>query len=294
MKKWKTSSELKAMAKEQLLDNYGIAAGTYAIVFGITMGIFMLVYLALFALIISESINQGMNAIDSFIGSPLYFVITYALSGILGALICTVSTGYSYVCLKISRGEKPKVADLFYCFSHHPDKVIVLFLLCYLVELIILAPSQIVLYLISSGQNFSGIAFLFWALLYIAGLVFMVIFGLMISQMFFLYIDYPQEQSVKILKQSFKIMKGNKGRLFYVTISMFGWYLLLFASCCIAVFWIMPYQCVTFANFYRDLRGEFDVVNDTDTEIETETQTDCTVDTKETWTTETNNNSEQE
>ncbi len=265
MKKWKTSSELKAMAKEQLLGNYGVAAGAFVIFYGIIFAVIMLVYMAVITTVIAGTLAPGTAAmtdeamlLTNGFTSPWYYVAIYAVSAVLSALMGTLVVGFSNVCLKIARGQKPRIADLFYCYSHHPDKVIIIYLIIYAVSLILLLPSEITSYFAVGNGGYTGMSFLLWSILYIIGMVLSVIFSMMVSQVGFLYLDDPQTPSIDFFKQSIALMKGNKGRLFYVTLSLIGWYLLVLVSCGIAAFWVMPYQNVILADFYRDLKGEFE------------------------------------
>ena len=52
------------------------------------------------------------------------------------------------------------------------------------------------------------------------------------------------------------MMRGQKGRYFYVTISFFGVMALSVLTCGIGMLWVMPYMETTLAFFYRDLAGE--------------------------------------
>ncbi|HOO28308.1 MAG TPA: DUF975 family protein [Lachnospiraceae bacterium] len=257
MKRQKISSDLKAMAKEQLLGNYGIAAGTFAILYGIIIGVVILVYLAVALTILTGGNVSQASDLEAIALSPGYYIMMLFVTALLGALFSTLFVGYANIALKIARGDKPKIADLFYCYSHHPDKVIILYLMLYAVNFVLMLPAQITAFFMEGTEAASGVQFLIWAVLYTAGLVLSVIFSLMVSQVYFLYVDDSMENTIDIFKQSIRIMKKNKGRLFYIMLSFLGWYLLILASCGIAAFWIIPYQAVTLADFYRDLAGEF-------------------------------------
>ncbi|MFT3984280.1 MAG: DUF975 family protein [Lachnospiraceae bacterium] len=265
MKKRKTSSQLKSMAKEQLLGNYGVAAGAFAIFYGIILAVMILVYTAIFTTILAGTLRAGVSAaadesmiLTSGFTSPLYYVAVYAITAVLSALMGTLFVGFSNVCLKIARGQRPRISDLFYCYSHHPDKVIIIYLIMYAVSLVLMIPAEITSYFTIDNGGYTGMSFLLWSVFYIVGLVLSVIFSMMVSQVCFLYLDDSQTPSIDFFKQSMELMKGNKGRLFYITLSLFGWYLLVLVSCGIAAFWVMPYQNVIFADFYRDLKGEFE------------------------------------
>lgn len=264
------------MAKEQLLGNYGVAAGAFAIFYGIIFAVMMLVYIAVITTAVTETLTTGaasMADAAAFLAngfsSPWYYVIIYAVSGVLSALMGTLIVGFSNVCLKIARGEKPRIADLFYCYSHHPDKVIIIYLIIYAVSLVLLIPSEITSYFAIKNGGYTGMLFLLWSVLYTVGMVLSVIFSLMVSQVGFLYLDDPQTVSTDFFNQSIALMKGNKGRLFYVMLSLIGWYLLVLISCGIAALWVMPYQNVIMADFYRDLKGEFEEPqNRTESEVD--------------------------
>ena len=60
---------------------------------------------------------------------------------------------------------------------------------------------------------------------------------------------------------SHRIMKGHKGRLFYICISFIPLYLLSMLSCGLAVLWIEPYSNTVMANFYMDLMRQRDPEN---------------------------------
>ncbi|MGN1180443.1 MAG: DUF975 family protein, partial [Suilimivivens sp.] len=80
-----------------------------------------------------------------------------------------------------------------------------------------------------------------------------VILSLMFSQSFYLMLDFPGYSAKDVLVKSNVIMKGNKGRLFYIDLSFIPLFLLGLCTCCIGFLWILPYYQSTRANFYLDL-----------------------------------------
>lgn len=50
------------------------------------------------------------------------------------------------------------------------------------------------------------------------------------------------------------MMRGNKGRLFVLYLSFFGWYLLVPLTLGIILIWLAPYLSTTVALFYEDLK----------------------------------------
>ena len=61
---------------------------------------------------------------------------------------------------------------------------------------------------------------------------------------------------IQALKESVRIMRGKKGKLFYLQLSFIGIYLLGAIACGIGLLWVIPYMQVTMANFYRKITGE--------------------------------------
>ena len=74
----------------------------------------------------------------------------------------------------------------------------------------------------------------------------------------FLLTDYDDLGPIQAAKESWKMMKGHKGRLFYLDLSFLGLTLLSLLSCGIAMLWITPYMRMTQSFFYRELDGELD------------------------------------
>ena len=88
------------------------------------------------------------------------------------------------------------------------------------------------------------------------GLVIYQILSLMFSQTMFFLTDYIDIEAIQALKESVRIMRGKKGKLFYLQLSFIGIYLLGAIACGIGLLWVIPYMQVTMANFYRKITGE--------------------------------------
>ena len=71
-----------------------------------------------------------------------------------------------------------------------------------------------------------------------------------------LYIDCPQTGALELLRESRILMKGNKGRYFYMELSFLGIALLGTLSCFIGLLWVIPYAEMTALEFYRKIVGE--------------------------------------
>jgi uncharacterized membrane protein len=76
----------------------------------------------------------------------------------------------------------------------------------------------------------------FSVILIIAMMVFVVRVVLTYSQTFFLLVDVPHGGVFAALRQSRNLMFGNKKKLFFLNLSFFGWFVLLYAVLCIIIY----------------------------------------------------------
>lgn len=73
------------------------------------------------------------------------------------------------------------------------------------------------------------------------------------SQSYYLLLDFPDCSAREALRKSRDMMKGSKGRLFYIDLTFVPLMLLCVLTCGIGLLWLMPYMQATKANFYLDL-----------------------------------------
>lgn len=74
-------------------------------------------------------------------------------------------------------------------------------------------------------------------------------------QAMYLLIDHPDRSPIECLRASGQLMRGHKMELFALDLSFLGWLLLQWLLAPFAI-WLRPYQALTYANYYRALRGE--------------------------------------
>lgn len=248
MNPYLSSFDLKAKAKGQLLGKYGLAA-----VITLLIGICLLPISMIINLVIGTS-----TVINVF----LYSIAQFLLHIFIGFFLA----GEAYVYLSVASGAKPDIKDLFRCFGNDTSKVTHMqavaggvSVLCSLPAMIIgvfTLPSlaQLTEETIASDDISTGsILFLIYAILYLTGSIVSLFVDLMLSQRFYLMMDFPEYSASQLLKMSISLMKGNKGRLFYMMLSFIPLYLLCFLSCGISLLWVRPYMQTTYANFYLDL-----------------------------------------
>lgn len=234
MNTYKSSAELKALAKEHMFGKYGTAIGASVLVSMITG--FATLFFTMFL------------DVSSVIGVILNYLISFAISVLSGLF----TSGTSYLYLKISCGRPVTVSDVFYGFRLFPNKALLIQLYRSAWIYLGILPMTIFSFLMNRNPQ-SAVLTLFYSLSFILYGVVWVMISLIYAQVFFLLHDFPNYSVKELLSMSRKLMKGNKGRFFYM---MAGFIPLMFLgtlSCGIAYLWLMPYINTSCSEFFLDL-----------------------------------------
>lgn len=233
MTNYKSSAELKALAREQLFGKYTTVIGA-----GLLMTI-CIVFLILISNLLTDT--------SSVVGTIIFQITNFVISLLTGIF----SSGMAFLYLKLVCGQQVVVSDIFYGFRFHPDKALSVQFWISLLTYASSLPSFICTLLYTSTGNVMWylVASIFW----VFSSVVIVLVNLNFAPVFYLLHDFPNYSVKTLLKMSFHLMKGSKGRLFYMWLSFIPLFLLSLLSCCIANLWIAPYVQATSANFYMDL-----------------------------------------
>lgn len=73
------------------------------------------------------------------------------------------------------------------------------------------------------------------------------------SMTYYIRCDNPSYTATQAIKESQRIMKGNKMRLFCLQLSFIGWSILGALCLGVGVLWVSPYYKAAEAEFYRDI-----------------------------------------
>lgn len=234
---FKSSPELKALAREQLKGRFGVAIG--AVLLTTLISVVVTIFTNLFA------------KTDSLTSSIIYSLITLIVS----LLSAVLDVGLIRFFLKFTKNEKYKIGDIFWGFQNHPDKAILVTFLIALLVLLCMLPFVIFLVIfIITANTFS---FVLSMVALIVGAVAIIFLGINYSQTYYLIASQSQDSVIEIMRASRMMMNGHKARYFYLQISFIGWYLLSILSCGIALLWIEPYRMCANSYFYLDLQGAF-------------------------------------
>ncbi|MCR5673163.1 MAG: DUF975 family protein [Lachnospiraceae bacterium] len=254
---------MKLKAKDQLLGNYGIAAGSFALLFALIYAVMMILTSAMATGISGTGQPAVLDtaSVTGFISSRVISLVISALSGLL-------TTGYLYMMKKIAEGERTIPADLFYVFKNHPDKVLIISLILAGIQTVLMLPASIISFsgfsnggaadeFMTTGQlGIDGKKFLLWCILYLAGLAISFVIDIYLSMSYMIYLDDKEKSVADILSESFRLMRGNCFRYFYMMLSFAGYMFLVILSCGIAALWVVPYLTMIRVEFYRDLTGK--------------------------------------
>lgn len=246
-----SSSSLKAKARGQLLGKYRIVICVF-LLHAICIVPFTLAITAL-----TESGTLGAVFFNS--------ILTFLFQLFTGFFIA----GEAYVYLKAACNQTPFVSDLFHCFKEDSQKVVHIQAVLAAISVLSALPASIAGYFMSRsflgillGVSSKGAAedgsfgaplFLAWVVLFLLGTVIEIFADLLFSQVYYLMLDFPEYTAPQLLKTSVQLMKGSKGRLFYIWISFIPLLMLAGLSFGIGFLWLFPYTQAVAANFYLDL-----------------------------------------
>lgn len=234
----RSSRELKGLARESLQGHYSTLIGATVLHFIIT---------SLLELI-PQYFLRGSRTTSAM-------VMQLVVSMILGILTYLLQIGIVFMVLQMTRGYVFGVGDLFHAFRHHPDRFIIVGVIEVAITLVLELPA--ILFPLSRSL-FSVEGILLYLLLFLAGTIiaFILLLGFALCEM--LLLDNDDMGAIESIRESFSLMRGNKGRYFYLELSFFGLSFLSMLSLGIGMLWLVPYMITTEVFFYMDVCGELD------------------------------------
>ena len=91
---------------------------------------------------------------------------------------------------------------------------------------------------------------------YIVSLIYAVVKGYLYSLSFYILNDNANMSGKEIVEESERLMRGNRWKYFWLTLTFIGWAFLAGLTFGIGMFWLIPYIFVSFSVFYEDLAGK--------------------------------------
>ena len=238
MKKYLSSAQLKVLARGQLIGHYGV-----------TIWVFLLI--GVINLLVN-SVFSGLLDTSSVFGTILYFIISFLVSVIMGLF----TVGENYLYLKLATGQPVTVSDIWYGFQNNRDTALKLLAIYNVFLYVCMIPYLLLSQRLLDTNDLTTMNmeyFTPFCIAFVLGNVLTIYVSLLFSQIFYLVLDFPNYSAMQLMNYGFRLMKGNKRRLFYIELSFLPLILLAFLSLGIGFLWIYPYMCATNANFFLDL-----------------------------------------
>ncbi|MBQ7766069.1 MAG: DUF975 family protein [Lachnospiraceae bacterium] len=240
--------EIKAYAREQLLSHMWTA------VFFTFMYI-MLTNLCTCCLMVYPGGGSVMEL--------LIYEFTTLLIDLFAGLL---QMGVAYFYLNVSTGKsRASLYDLFYAFTHNPDKALKVSLMLSLTHMVCTLPYVIYtlffmpVFTMEELMNakpevlqYMGIAYL---ILGVGELIYFLI-CLYFEPVYFMLVDMPSLTAAKAMKMSIWLMKGSKVRLLGLNLSFLPLQFISLLTFGIGNLWLIPYMNTASACFYTDLSAK--------------------------------------
>lgn len=205
--------------------------------------------------------NWGIAVLVTFLFGVVSIVMQFVpIIGPIAALLCSgpLILGYAMFFLGLVREEPVEASTLFSGFSAFLQGFLIYLLLAVMIALfaaLAAVPGITLLFLSDFGGNpeqapmFVGGVFL---AAFPAIFVYFY-FYLKYSLAYFVAADNPDMGVVGILKRSGDLMKGRKLKLFLLFLSFIGWGILTLFTFYIGMLWLAPYVMTSLAAFYDDI-----------------------------------------
>ncbi len=233
MNRYKTRAELKDLAKGRLEGRYSAS-------------IIAMLSVECIQLLVSYSINLMVPGTD-FVSS----VISILISAVAAVFLGIYQTGLSLFFLKVACGQHTQSNDIFYGMYFQPSRSVTVSFAVTAANFICMTPYKIFLLLYLNTMQSTYL--LITLGLAVLGLLIYIPISLVLSQSYFLLLDFPDYSGTQALSASCKVMKGHMGRLFGIQVSFLPLMLLGFLTCGIGMLWVTPYMNTTYALFFLDI-----------------------------------------
>ena len=201
---------------------------------------------------ITMALFPGTGTLDMALSQIFSFIFSLILS--------VVSAGFSFMFLNTARGRQSSIGDLFYFFSHHPDRVITATFIMALIQVAADIPLNIFSYTTSPGAALEEQAQWMgtYGMLMLLAVVLNMLLTLPFAMVYYILADDSQMGGIRALKESARMMKGKIGRYFLLQLSFVPLLILSVFTLYLALLWVIPYMEMTVVMFYRDILGELD------------------------------------
>lgn len=246
MKQYAKRYELKDRAKDNLTGKYGtliLGSFLFSLIIAAVLLVFSFPYLM-------STMMMTLTGTGSYDASSVRLcragtLISQVLSGFL-------SFGLAYLCLNIVCGQPYNYGNVFYGFRRENLlKILILSVIQTAVNTLCLAPYDYLRTKFLAAQDSQWLIAALLAL--IAGYAIYIPIGLALDISYYLLLDFPDKGAIKIIRSSFRAIKGHRRRFFLLQCSFIPLYLLCELTLGIGFLWLTPYIHMTLVLFYLDM-----------------------------------------
>lgn len=239
----KTSfNEIRSNARVALRGNYTtlIFSGIISIVISLLLMSFaeQMVSILFFAFF------QGSNLMA-------FKIITCFFNILVVLILSPLRFGQILQYMKTARNMQPGIGDIFKPYDVHPKTILLITFLIYIFTMLAMLPLLISFILIHTAITRWNIILLFFG--EIATLIISAKVFLDFSMAPYYFMDHPKMTAIEILKNSKKLIHGNRIRYMLFLLSFIGYALLGLATFFIGYIWILPYISASKSYFYQTL-----------------------------------------
>lgn len=172
--------------------------------------------------------------------------------------------GLSYAFIKLKRNEEVKAFDFLNLgFSNFGRawkiglrtalKMLLPIIGCFL--MLIVAAGILVYFNLNAGETSIGVI-IAAMIVYVISTIWLAVRSLLYSLTTYIAFDNPNMNSLEVVNESEKMMKGNRWKIFLLSLSFIGWAILTIFTLGIGYLWLMPYMVVAEVCFYEHLLGK--------------------------------------
>ncbi len=251
MNSYRTSAELKDIAKEKLTGKYG-SAMVVSPLFSYLFVLGMIIPLILFFFVPYLFVSIANQAVPNEAG---LFVVIMVIVFLCAIILGVLKSGIALFYLNIACGRRHKISDIFYGFRWQFQKSLALSAITIGINLLCMAPYYLIFFFSTYFSTYFHEPYWYPLSLvcYILGAAANIYVQIIFSQCFYLLLDFPQKSAMELLKLSNQVMKGHKKRYFYIMISFLPLQFLSACSFNIGDLWLYPYQNMTYTLFFLDI-----------------------------------------
>ena len=250
------SKTLKGYARTTLNNNYTLPVISYLFI--------SLVYSTVsypFEIYFQRTVQLSLLSKEGSQVSLFSLVVYFAAMLFLAFLAMLLQVGLCKILLNLSRKDEFQFQLLFYAFSHHPDKYILVALYLMAMSFFAMLPCIVCFLCLFVFQARSLFPFFIFLTVTTAllGSIYIIRLSLGCSLTQYLLLDFPELSVTHALSESRRLMEGNIGTLFYLHCSFFGILFLSVLTFGISLLWTVPYITMTYIYFYRHLTREIQI-----------------------------------